>query len=131
MEKLNGLSVKQAIPSKHAHKFGALDSWYAVKYLPLALYRKQVQEDTKQMKLSIVKSGFDTRMDIVAAKMEKAVFYLIGDCVGNVRAYALEALSEIFKLSSEEKQQVIRNSLTLLNEDEDLQVQKLLSRLFI
>ena len=35
VEKLDGLSVKQAIPTKHAHKFDAPDSRYAVKYLPL------------------------------------------------------------------------------------------------
>ena len=44
VENINGLSVKQAIPSKHAHKFSAPSSYYAVKYLPLYLcptkYRK-------------------------------------------------------------------------------------------
>ena len=73
VEKLNGHSVKQAIPSKYAHKFDAPDSRYAVKYLPLAPYRKRLQEDANQLKLSVVKSGFDTRMGIVAAKKEDAI----------------------------------------------------------
>ena len=73
VEKLDGLSVKQAIPTKHAHKFDAPDSRYAVKYLPLAPYRKRLQEDANQLKLSVVKSGFDTRLGIVAAKKEDAI----------------------------------------------------------
>lgn len=66
----------------------------------------------------------------VEERMEKGVFYLLGDCVSNVRAYALEALAEIFKVSAEDKQQIIRNSLALLDSDEDMQVRKLLSELF-
>ena len=50
-----GLSVEQAILSKHAHKFDAPDSRYVVKYLPTTPYRKRIQEGTNQMKYSIVK----------------------------------------------------------------------------
>ena len=73
VEKLDGLSVKQAIPQKFAHKFNAPDCRYAARYLKLDSYRKKVQEDKKQIKLCVVKSGFDSRMDIVLAKAEKAI----------------------------------------------------------
>lgn len=92
---------------------------YARTYIPRMSFLKAVKVVFKEFLGSKVEE-----------RMEKGVFYLLGDCVGNVRAYALEALSEIFKASSEEKQQVIRNSLTLLKDDEDLQVQKLLNDFF-
>lgn len=81
--------------------------------------------------LKIVKAMFKEFVGSkVEDRMEKAVFYLLGDCVGNVRAYALSALHEIFQNSPEEKQQIIRNSLTLLQQDTDLQVLKLMRDLF-
>ena len=92
---------------------------YARTYIPRMSFLKAVKVMIKEFIGSKVEE-----------RMEKGVFYLLGDCVGNVRAYALDALSEIFKASSEDKQQVIRNSLTLLKDDEDLQVQKHLNDFF-
>ena len=73
VEKLNGPSVKRAIPIEHAYKYSAPDARYARKYISLGKYRKRIQVDEKQMRFSIVKSGFNTRMDIVAAKTKKSL----------------------------------------------------------
>ena len=73
VEKLDGVSVKNAIPKKFVHRFNALDSRYSSKYLKLNSYQKRIQEDKKQMKLCVVKSGFDSRMGIVKAKEENNI----------------------------------------------------------
>lgn len=73
VEKLNGLSVKQALPKKFAQKFNAPDCRYTARYLKLDSYRKRIQEDKEQTKLCVVKSGFDSRMGIIRVKAEKAI----------------------------------------------------------
>ena len=73
MEKLGGVSVKNTISKKFVHRFNAPDSRYSSKYLKLNSYQKRIQEDKKQMKLYVVKSGFDSRMGIVRVKKEKNI----------------------------------------------------------
>ena len=67
VEKSNGPSVKRAIPIEHAYNYNAPDARYARKHMSLIKYQKRIQ-DEKQMRCSIVKSGYNTRMDIVSAK---------------------------------------------------------------
>ena len=59
VEKLDGVSVKNAIPKKFVHRFNAPDSRYSSKYVKLNSHQNRIQEDKKQMKLCVVKSGFD------------------------------------------------------------------------
>ena len=67
VQKLNGPSVKRAIPIEHNYNYYAPDARYARKHISLVKYQKRIQ-DEKQKRFSIVKGGFNTRMDIVAAK---------------------------------------------------------------
>ena len=65
-----------------------------------------------------------------AERIEKSVFFLLGDCVCNVRAFALKALSSIYNLETVEKQQIIKNSLSILQQDEDLEIRNMIILLF-
>ena len=73
VEKLDGASVKAAIPKKVANKYNAPDSRYAVCYIKLDFFRKKIQKNHNQMRLCAVKSGTNTRMEIVAAKVDNAI----------------------------------------------------------
>ena len=59
VEKLNVVSVKNAMPKKFVHRFNTPDSRYSSKYVKLNSHQNRIQEDKKQMKLCVVKSGFD------------------------------------------------------------------------
>jgi serine/threonine-protein phosphatase 2A regulatory subunit A len=92
---------------------------YSCTYIPRMSFLKIIRE--------IYKEFVGTKVE---EKIEKAIFYLLGDSVGNVRAYALLALLQVYNSSSEEKQVIILNSLTLIEQDEDSQVRKLKTELF-
>ena len=73
VEKLNGTSVKASIPKKFADKYSAPDSRYEVCSIKLDSYKKRVEKDNNQMKLCVVKSGSNSRMEIIAAKEDHAI----------------------------------------------------------
>ena len=70
VEKLNGSSVRRAIPMEHVDNYNAPDARYSRTHMSLFKYKKRIQDD-KQMRFAIVKSGHNTRMDIVSAKTNK------------------------------------------------------------
>ncbi|OMJ73411.1 hypothetical protein SteCoe_27891 [Stentor coeruleus] len=63
-------------------------------------------------------------------RFEKSIFFLLGDVVANVRAYALKALHVVYQCGSLDKQQMIKNSLSILQQDEDSEVRNLALEMF-
>jgi serine/threonine-protein phosphatase 2A regulatory subunit A len=63
-------------------------------------------------------------------RIEKSIFLLLGDNVCNVRAYALKALVSIYSHANLEKQLIIKNSLSVLQEDDDTEIKNMVATLF-
>ena len=76
VKSLEGRSVRDAIPPKFIEKYQAPDARYDSKYLNLTTYEKKLKKldnDMKQTKFSVVRSGSSSRLDIVRAKKEKTL----------------------------------------------------------
>ena len=55
---------------EHVDNYNAPDARYSRTHMSLFKYKKRIQDD-KQMRFAIVKSGHNTRTDIVSAKTNK------------------------------------------------------------
>ena len=75
MEKLDGLSVKNAISEKYSDKFRAEDDRYTSICLKLYLYRKWIHQNNNQTNTWFFKGGPDIKMGIVKSKEEKDFWF--------------------------------------------------------
>ena len=60
--------------------------------------------------------------------IENSIFFLLGDRVCNVRVYALRSLLVVYQFGNAEKQKSIKNSLLLLQDDEDIETKNLVNK---
>ena len=74
VEKMDGISVKNAVPNKFAERFKLREEKYLSKYLDLRKFKARMGFD--QPKLAVIGSGFNTRMSIAKAKAEKSMLIL-------------------------------------------------------
>ena len=63
-----------------------------------------------------------------ADRIEKSIFFMLDDPVCNVKVYALKALDAVYHLAGTDKQQAISSSLSILQNDEDIEIRNLVAQ---